>query len=139
MGQKPITDRLVLPSRLEEVARVEQTVLDAAAARGYDDPARFAIKLALEEALINAIKHGNCGESSRQVTVHFCVTDEQVEISVCDEGCGFRPEVVPDPTLDENLEKPNGRGLMLMHAYMSEVRHNDTGNCVTLIKRRGDD
>jgi len=132
----PLEGQLVLPSKLEEIRRAEQAVLSAAAGCGYGREDRFAIQLAMEEAISNAIKHGNCGDPAKQVRVEFHVDAEAVRISVEDEGCGFCPEALPDPTLHENLHKPFGRGVMLMRVYMSEVRYNPRGNRVTLIRRR---
>ncbi|MAE60967.1 MAG: anti-sigma regulatory factor [Planctomycetaceae bacterium] len=136
MGQAPTTARLVLASRLEDVPRAEQAVMDAVSRHGFDQSSCFAIKLAVEEALINAIKHGNGGDESREIVVEINVSDKQACVGVTDEGVGFVPNGVPDPTLDENLEKPNGRGIMLMRAYMNEVTFNEAGNCVTMIKQR---
>jgi serine/threonine-protein kinase RsbW len=127
---------MVVPSRFGEIAAVQDAVLTAAQAHGYDDAQLFAIKLSLEEALTNAIKHGNQLDPDKQVTIEFQVSPEQVAITVCDEGGGFTPDAVPDPTLDENLEKPCGRGVMLIRAYMTEATYNDSGNCLTMIKRR---
>lgn len=115
---------------------MEQAVLDAVHDRGYEGPDAFAVKLALEEALANAIKHGNRNDPRKLVEVRIRVTDEEVRITVCDEGAGFDLGAVPDPTLDENLTKPFGRGVMLMRTYMTHVEYNDAGNCVTMIKRR---
>ena len=128
--------RLVLQSRFEEVARAEDAVLRQVAERGFDQTALFAIKLSLEEALTNAIKHGNRFDPHKQVVLTFDVDDRRARMTVCDEGAGFRPQTVPDPTLDENLEKPHGRGIMLLRAYMTEVRYSDCGRCLTMIKKR---
>ena len=136
MARSSAQQRLTLPSRLAEVSRVERAVLDAATEYGYEGADRFAIKLALEEALANAIKHGNRADPQKQVEVQFSIDAERAQITVCDQGPGFDAGQVPDPTLDENLEKPYGRGVMLMRTYMSEVQFNETGNCVTLTKRR---
>lgn len=108
----------------------------AAAERGYNGHDQFAVKLALEEALANAIKHGNQSDPTKQVTLEFTIDEQQISISISDEGPGFNPADVPDPTLDENLEKPYGRGVMLMNTYMNEVRYNKRGNKVTLVRRR---
>jgi len=94
----------------------------------------FSIKLALEEALINAIKHGNQMDRSKKVQVLYRVAAGFFEVRVTDEGSGFDPNDVPDPTAVENLERPCGRGLMLMRHYMSEVVYNRTGNCVAMSK-----
>jgi len=128
--------RVVVPSRSSEVMKVQQTIMDEVQRYDYGEKASFGIQLALDEALANAVNHGNCGDPSRTVTVEYLVTSKGLEVSVTDEGCGFAPNRVPDPTLDENLEKPGGRGVMLMKAYMDEVHFNKTGNCVILRKRR---
>ena len=132
----PIRGKMVLKNRLEEVNRCEQVILEAVEAMKYSGADRFAVKLALEEALANAIKHGNDQDAAKHVQVEYAVDGDQVSIVIGDEGSGFDPESVPDPTLDENLEKPYGRGVMLMKTYMSEVEFNEAGNKVTLIKRR---
>lgn len=136
VARSVVEGKLVVASRLEEVARVEQQVLADVAELGYERPEQFAIKLALEEALANAIKHGNGSDPARQVEVNYQADATEVRIEVCDEGGGFDPSDVPDPTLDENLEKPFGRGVMLMRTYMNEVAFNSTGNCVVMVKRR---
>ncbi len=130
------TTRMVIPSELAEVPQVQQTILAAVEQHGYAKDALFAIRLALEEALSNAIRHGNCDDASKTVTVEYSVTDEAVRITVTDEGYGFEPGEVPDPCAEENLERPHGRGVMLIQAYMSEVSYNERGNRVTMIRRR---
>ena len=129
--------KLTLENRLEEVNRAEETILQAIAEHGFSESDSFAIKLALEEALANAIKHGNSGDPDKHVIVEFSIEDDRFQISISDEGGGFDPEDVPDPTLDENLTKPYGRGVMLMRTYMDEVSYNEAGNCVTMSKRCG--
>ena len=140
MGSNQVPDaihqKLVLNTALTEVSRAEQAVLEAAEQCGYDGSERFAVKLAIEEALANAIKHGNACDPAKRVILEFSITGDELRISVCDEGPGFNPCCIPDPTLDENLEKPSGRGVMLMRTYMNEVFFNQSGNCVTMIKRR---
>jgi len=113
---------------------VERTVLDEVARRGYAESCRFAIRLALEEAPNNAINHGNRRDPSNKVTVSYDINDQYVALTVGDEGAGFNPSDVPDPTVDENLEKPCGRGIMLMRAYMDEVRFSNKGTRVHMVK-----
>lgn len=137
MARQQSENRLILESRFDEVARAQQLIIDAAERCGYDDTELFAVKLALEEALTNAIKHGNRLDPNKHVTLAYDVSPRRITIEICDEGGGFRPDAVPDPTLDENLERPCGRGVMLMKAYMSEVEFNPAGNCVTMTKFRG--
>lgn len=126
--------QLVVSSDLRQVKGPEQQILSDLARCNYDEESIFAIKLALEEALTNGVKHGNRNDSSKTITVRFHVTPERVVICVRDDGPGFRPELVPDPTADENLERPNGRGIMLMHAYMTKVSYNEAGNEVWMLK-----
>ncbi len=103
----------------------------------WDDAGLFAVHMALEEAVMNAIKHGNQRDVAKQV--HICVASLNNELSVVvrDEGPGFNPECVPDPTEDENLEKPCGRGVLLIREFMDEVSYNDRGNEVRMLKRKG--
>ena len=136
MPQPPTQDQMVIASRFDQVAPIQDTIVDAAKARGFDDSALFAIKLSLEEALTNAIKHGNRLDPDKKVTIDYHVSDDEVRVDISDEGAGFMPEAVPDPTLDENLEKPCGRGVMLIQAYMTQAYYNDQGNCLTMVKRR---
>ena len=90
----------------------------------------------LEEALVNALRHGNKADPTRQVRVRYRVTAAGVWAEVEDEGPGFSPDAVPDPTSPERLEQPGGRGLALMRYYLSSVEYNDRGNVVTLCKWR---
>lgn len=128
---------VVIPSDLTKARDVEQTILDQAADAGYSESDTFALKLALEEGLNNAIRHGNRMDPEKTVEVTYEVTPEEVRVSICDCGPGFEPGCVPDPTTDENLEKPSGRGIMLMRAYMDSVEFNKAGNLVCMVKRKG--
>ena len=96
----------------------------------------FSIKLALEEALINAIKHGNQFDRNKKVRISYSVHRDRFDIFIRDEGAGFDPADVPDPTAFENLERPCGRGLMLMRYYMTEVNFSMGGNSVSMTKLR---
>jgi serine/threonine-protein kinase RsbW len=127
--------KVVIRSNFEAAEKVADQVLDEVRSCGYPDEAIFAIKLAMEEALVNAIKHGNRDDPSKNVTVEFEINPRKVVLRVTDEGEGFRPENVPDPTADENLECPSGRGVMLMKAYMDEVKFSRRGNTVRMVRR----
>ena len=128
--------KLTIPSVLDEAVNVQRAIITAADAAGFSEGAKFAIRLAVDEALSNAIIHGNHSDPSKKIHVEYSVTDESVRISVTDEGKGFNPQGVPDPTLDENLDRPHGRGVMLMKAYMTSVSFSKGGNSVTLVKDR---
>jgi serine/threonine-protein kinase RsbW len=96
----------------------------------------FGIHLALEEALINAVKHGNKLDPHKRVSVKYNIIADKFEISITDEGDGFKPEEVPDPRCGQNLYKITGRGLLLMRSYMDSVEYNKIGNCVRMTKYR---
>ena len=116
------------------IVEAEQRLLDAAERHGFSDAARFAIRLAVEEAITNAFKHGHA-DLPADTTVRFSyeVSDDGVLVEVEDQGPGFNPDEIADPTLDENLERPFGRGLMLIRAYMTRVEHDKGGNIVRMV------
>jgi serine/threonine-protein kinase RsbW len=123
-----------IPSTYEAARSVEDTVLRELDRHGYDQVSTFAVKLALEESLNNAIKHGNGLDPEKIVDVDYDVNGQRVRIIVADQGSGFDPASVPDPTADENLDKPCGRGILLMRAYMDEVCFSPCGSRVKMIK-----
>ena len=86
--------------------------------------------------LVNAIKHGNQFDRNKKVRIAYKVDRERFDVHISDEGCGFDPADVPDPTAIENLERPCGRGLMLMRYYMTEVNFSSSGNSVRMTKLR---
>jgi serine/threonine-protein kinase RsbW len=106
------------------------------AAAGYTSEDLFALRLALEEAVSNAIVHGNRRDPTKRVTVSYRVSPNHVVATVQDEGQGFDPLGIPDPRLSENLDNTSGRGILLMRHYTNWVRFNRTGNCVTLCRKR---
>jgi serine/threonine-protein kinase RsbW len=125
---------VVVANDLALVKQAADQILDAIAQQNYDPDTTFAIKLSLEEALTNAIKHGNRNDPTKHVTLRYYVGPDRTAIMVADEGPGFAPECVPDPTADENLERPSGRGIMLMQSYMTRVAFNACGNVVWMLK-----
>ncbi len=135
VAQKMATE-LTIAGDLAEVRRVQEQIEEALQEATYTEHEIFAIKLALEEALVNAIKHGNQMDADKRVAVHYSVTVERFDIRITDEGSGFNPEDVPDPTAIENLERPCGRGLLLMRGFMTEVEYLGRGNVVRMCKVR---
>lgn len=131
-----VAEKTVIPSDLVRARELEEQLLKEVAECGFDDGEIFAIKLALEESFINAIRHGNKSDPNKSVRITSDINNRQVVFTISDDGPGFTPNDVPDPTTKENLEKPSGRGLMLMRAYMDEVSYNTRGNEVRLVKRR---
>jgi len=103
---------------------------------GFGDKDIFGVRLAVEEGLINAIKHGHAGDTSKPVRVGYCADAEGVMVQIEDQGKGFDPEDLPDPLDPENMERCCGRGVFLIRTYMTWVRYNDRGNCVTFCRVR---
>jgi len=130
----PDAIEVVIPSDPAEARRVQEEIERSLKSHQFSAPDIFGIKLALEEALVNAIKHGNQLDRSKTVTVASAVRGERFEVHITDEGSGFDPGDVPDPTAVENIERPCGRGLMLMRHYMNEVTFHGRGNSVSMAK-----
>jgi serine/threonine-protein kinase RsbW len=118
-----------------EKERVIEKVMAAMRGANFPDKEIQRIRLALDEAIVNANKHGNRGDWARSVAVRYHVNPREILAQVEDEGAGFDPEKVPDPLAVENLERDSGRGLYLMRTYMTSVCHNSRGNCVCFCKR----
>lgn len=113
-----------------------QIMMSILARLGFPEKDAFAVHLALEEAIVNAHKHGNHNDAGKRVRITYRITAQQMRATIEDQGQGFNPGEIPDPTAPENLEKPSGRGLMLMRRFMTSVRFNRRGNRVTLCKQR---
>jgi serine/threonine-protein kinase RsbW len=125
---------VIIPSDPVEARRVQAEIEEHLKSNAYSERDIFGIKLALEEALVNAIKHGNQMDRSKKVQISYQISPDRFEIHITDEGVGFDPCDVPDPTAFENLERPCGRGLMLMRYYMNEVTFSPRGNSVHMRK-----
>lgn len=97
---------------------------------------RFNCRVALSEALANAIQYGNRGDRSKQVTIRVLFGKTAIEMEVSDEGTGFNPQALKDPTTPERIESPDGRGIFLIRGLVDEVRFNDRGNAICMILRR---
>lgn len=116
-------------SRDVQVA-IMQDVIDC----GFDEESTFAIRISLEEAIVNAIRHGNRLDGTKTVRVESDVTPARAEITVEDEGAGFDRGDIPDPTHEDNLCRPNGRGILLIESYMTHARWDRGGRRVRMIK-----
>jgi len=96
----------------------------------------FNVHLAFEEAMTNAIMHGNCSDPQKNIYLTCDVRENEVVISVRDEGCGFNPDTVPDPRHPDNILTPSGRGILLIRHIMSKVEFLPEGNGLTMTKYR---
>lgn len=125
-----------IPSDTAAGQEVQEHIVKLLEGMNYPDRDVFGVRLALEEALVNAIKHGNRMDPDKMVRVQCRISVDRVVIEITDEGQGFSLDDVPDPTDDENLERPCGRGIMLMRHFLNSVTYNDVGNKVVLEKIR---
>jgi serine/threonine-protein kinase RsbW len=132
------SEEAVIPSNLGAGKDILHAVLGKLEASDWLPRDIHGVHLAMEEALVNAIKHGNRLDESKSVRVVCRFRPDAVRIEIADEGPGFKPEEVPDCTADDRLEVPSGRGIMLMRAFMSLVEYNDLGNQVVMEKRLGE-
>mgnify|MGYP001469787849 CR=1 FL=1 len=114
---------------------VVESIREAMSDAGIGEAASFAVRLSLEEAIANAIRHGHAGDVTRAIAISAEVSPKEVELTIADHGPGFDPEAVPDPTAEENLTIASGRGLALMRAFMTEVEIPPPGNRIILIWR----
>lgn len=129
---------VVIPNNTTAGQSVQERIIQLLEELRYEERDVFGIRLALEEALVNAIKHGNQMDPNKTVRITCRAAVDKVRIEIEDQGEGFQPGDVPDPTADENLERPCGRGIMLMRAFMSSIAFNASGNCVILEKQRSE-
>jgi len=126
----------ILPSDLELGHAAIEELMAALGAAGWQGMDLFRIQMAIEEAVVNAIEHGNKRQFDKKVRLVFHVTGEKTTLEITDEGTGFDHRNVADPTVEELLDKPRGRGVMLMRELMNEAFFNELGNQVTMIKIR---
>jgi serine/threonine-protein kinase RsbW len=125
-----------LPSERGASRRITDELLEQLGHHGWSPSDIFAIHLAAEEAIVNAIVHGNRLDPRRTVHVECMVSAETARIEVTDEGEGFDPGAVPDCTQEDRLDRPSGRGVMLMRSFMTRIEYNAKGNAVLLEKTR---
>ncbi|MDP7029085.1 MAG: ATP-binding protein [Phycisphaerales bacterium] len=118
-----------------ECSEVMETVQAALQEAGLGETAAFAVRLSLEEALANAVRHGHAGDAERPIDVSAEITGGVVRLEVADEGPGFDPTAVPDPTAEENLTIASGRGLSLIRAFMTDVEVVPPGNRIIMTYR----
>ena len=133
----PLQAHLVLSSRFENIELAERTLVDLCAQAGCVGEDEYWLVTALREALANAVRHGNREDPKRRVRVDFRIDHDAVQIKVADQGEGFDPEQVPDPTAPENLLRPSGRGIFYMRQFMNRVEFNpsESGGTEVLMVR----
>ena len=133
------TTELSLPSRIDTVATAAAAVAEFLSRSGITEDAAFGIDMAVREAVTNAVLHGNRQDDTKTVDLVLKSSPDAVEISVHDQGAGFNPENVPDPTAEENILKASGRGIFFMRSFMDEVDwliRPGGGTTVRMLKHR---
>lgn len=133
-SKTPGSRSIVVGSTPSAIVGVCKQILAELEANNFSEEDIFAVHLALEEAFINAIKHGNKMDPDKEIKIDYSTGLKKIEISMTDEGDGFDPDVVPDPRYGKNLYKTEGRGLLLMCSYMDVVKFNGRGNSVHMIR-----
>ena len=134
----PQTSRLnfKLASTMDSVAEVEAAAEKFTMANGLDEDESFRVVMAVREAAVNAVLHGNGYDPNKQVSVSFENTGKSLVITVADEGEGLNPDTLPDPLAPENLLRGTGRGIFLIRSFLDEVhfRQLHPGTELTMIK-----
>lgn len=126
------TISIQVPSIIENIRMIESFIDNAKERFQLDDDIYGNIMIAVTEAVNNAIKHGNSGDRSKNVSLSLFLNESMIKFIVKDEGRGFNYENLPDPTAPENLEKIGGRGIFLMKHLSDEVQFKEQGRVVEL-------
>ena len=127
---------MVIASDMKAAVAIRDRILGLLESNNYSERDVFCVRLALEEALINAVKHGNRLDPQKTVRIGCSVCTRLARIEIEDGGTGFCPADVPDPTQNGNLERPGGRGVLLMRSMMNSVEFSERGNLVVMEKLR---
>lgn len=133
----PAPTRVTLHNQRPLIDRLEESILAECERLGYTRASLFAIRLALDEAITNGFAHGHEHlPATLPIFVEYAVDEKQAFFAIEDQGPGFDPASIKDPTLDENLEQMSGRGVILIRAYMTSVTHNSKGNRIEMVYKR---
>jgi serine/threonine-protein kinase RsbW len=124
------------PSALSLMHSILNYLMKRVEKMGIVDVERSNLFVALDEAFVNAIKHGNKFDADKIVRISADISPKEARFMIEDEGEGFNISEIPDPTKPENLFKASGRGVLFIHNIMDEVKYNDRGNRLTMVKRK---
>jgi anti-sigma regulatory factor (Ser/Thr protein kinase)/CheY-like chemotaxis protein len=124
-----------LPSDLSLMNGVLHYLIERVAGLGIIQPERSNLFIALDEAFVNAVKHGNKNDPTKLVRITADLSTNEARFQIEDEGEGFDPSSIPDPLDPANLFKASGRGVLLIYNIMDEVKYNERGNRLTMVKR----
>ena len=130
---------LELPNDLGAIDRSVDYLLDRCRDAGFDERRlRLNFRVGVAEALANAMMYGNARDPGKRVTLEAIVSDRCVRVRVTDEGAGFDPDALPDPTLPKNRTRTRGRGVYLITELMDEVTFNEQGNSIEMVLYAGE-
>jgi serine/threonine-protein kinase RsbW len=128
-----------IPSELDAGHASIEELMNALESAGWEGRDVFHIQMAIEEAVVNAIEHGNKRDASKYVHIIYLVDAESAEMTITDQGDGFDHQNVADPTEEERLDQPRGRGVLLIRELMTQAQYNQKGNSVWMRKERSKD
>jgi serine/threonine-protein kinase RsbW len=131
-----ISENHQLQGNRESMDFVQHAILGTMESFEYVEEDLFAVRIAIEEAIANAVLHGHQGDQDRLIDIEWTITEKEVSMVVCDSGRGYDESAVPDPTADENLTLPSGRGLAMINAFMSDVSISDGGRRIEMARKR---
>jgi serine/threonine-protein kinase RsbW len=123
---------LIIESRISNLGLVENAIDSITKEAGINKDEYGKILVSVMEAVNNAIVHGNKADAKKVVKIDISFKNNSLLVTIEDQGKGFKPSEVPDPTIPENLENVNGRGVFLMKHLADEIEFNNKGNCVKL-------
>lgn len=128
-----IDETLELDSQMDSLSKVEKLIDSQSQMLNIDDEVYGKYMLSVVECVNNAIVHGNKLDRTKKVTIHYHITNQCIEVTIQDQGAGFDPDTLPDPTAEENIEKECGRGIFLMRNLSDDLKFEDNGRRVTMI------
>ncbi|NMB80340.1 MAG: ATP-binding protein [Ignavibacteria bacterium] len=117
-----------ISSNPEFLPDLEEFILDVAKETGLDNDQINSLSLSFSEAVSNSIVHGNKGDSNKKIRIKVEINSDKIIITIKDEGKGFNPEAIPDPTKPENILKDSGRGIHIMKSFLNDLKYNFTPN-----------
>ncbi|MCA9409623.1 MAG: ATP-binding protein [Candidatus Omnitrophica bacterium] len=129
---------ITIKNNLEEIYSLEHEILRQVEEAGYEENSSFAIRLALDEALVNAYKHGNAENPNKSLRIRYEIDEKKIDIEIEDEGAGFDQSQLMDPRSDERLKETSGRGIFLIRQFMSKTLFNEYGNLIRFVYEKKD-
>ena len=125
---------MTIPGFSDEKNKLVEKILLEMQRRNWSEREMFDVHIALEEALSNALKHGNASDPSKKIQIHCWLTSDRITLEIADEGAGFNPDSIPDPRHPDHLLIPSGRGLLIIRHHMTTVNFSSSGNTIIMEK-----